>query len=391
MNRPIISNAHLILLAVILFSLAIRLPALFIPHIENDEVIYQTLAEKVSKNFNDYTLQGTPLISQLPKSAYDYPIFRHPPLFIWLLALIRRICGMKFEILLPIASGILTILVTYLIAKRLYSQEHGLISVLILSFCPILWFTSGKIWMETTFTLLTSLSFYILIIASDRKDWFWFGLAGLIFGLSLLTKHTSLGILPAAAYYIWRQKFPFKNLVIFGFCFFVAALLINLPWLYHYYKVMGTISYGNQYKVTQEYMDMFPFVKLVASRPFYYHFVALPFIYPVYLISWIGIFSKIRNRKDLSEVIWGLSFIIGFTSLGIIKYLGFNIRFLVPALPAFSILAADVIIRDKRIFYPLLIIFLSYGLLTGFLNIYIFQCADVFPISHFIPLLTHNR
>jgi len=57
----------LVISALLLFSLGMRLPAIFIPHIENDEVIYQTLAEKVSKNIHDYTLQGTPLIEQLPR------------------------------------------------------------------------------------------------------------------------------------------------------------------------------------------------------------------------------------------------------------------------------------------------------------------------------------
>lgn len=390
MVRFNISNTRLMLGAIIFFSLAIRLPALFIPHIENDEVIYQTLAEKVSRNFNlkDYTLQGTPLISQLPRTHYDYPVFRHPPFFIWGLALIRRLFGVKFEILLPILAGILTILTTYLIAKRLYSPEHGITAALIISFCPILWLTSTKIWMETTVSFLLTLTFYILLIASDKKSWLWFCLTGLTFGFSLLTKHISLVLIPAIVYYLWRQHFSFKNLMIFSSCFFIVAALVNLPWFYYYYKIMGTIFYGNQYITTQEFMDMFPFVRMSTNRPFYYYFVTLPLISPVYLISWISVFNKIKQRKDLSEVVWSLSFILGFTSLIIIKYIGCNMRFIFPALPAFSILAAETIIRNKRIFYPLLIILLAYGFFTGFLNTYIFQCADAFPATFFLSFFT---
>ena len=47
-----------------MFAIALRLTALFIPHNEADEVIYLTLAEKVTQNFSDYTLQGTPAACQ---------------------------------------------------------------------------------------------------------------------------------------------------------------------------------------------------------------------------------------------------------------------------------------------------------------------------------------
>jgi len=83
------SHTTVILIAIILFALAIRLPALFTWHIENDEIIYQVLADKVSKNFSDYSLQGTAILEQLPAEIYDKPLFHHPPLFIYWIILFK--------------------------------------------------------------------------------------------------------------------------------------------------------------------------------------------------------------------------------------------------------------------------------------------------------------
>jgi len=46
-------NPALVFFSILLFALALRLTALFIPHNEVDKVIYLTLAEKVSQNFSD--------------------------------------------------------------------------------------------------------------------------------------------------------------------------------------------------------------------------------------------------------------------------------------------------------------------------------------------------
>lgn len=73
-------HINLTLFAILVFSLALHLGALFLNHIEGDEVIYQTLAEKLSKNPLDYTLQGTYIINQLPET-HDKPLYVFIPLF----------------------------------------------------------------------------------------------------------------------------------------------------------------------------------------------------------------------------------------------------------------------------------------------------------------------
>lgn len=377
----------ILLIAVLSFSIAIRLVTVFLPHIENDEVIYQTLAEKITKNFWDYSLRGTQILNQLPKAQYDYPIFRHPPLFIWFIALARMIFGAQFQILIPIVFGALIIWITFLIAKKLYSDKEGLISGVILCFCPILYFVSGKIWVETLFTFLTTLSFYLLILAADKRKIIWFVVSGLVFGLSLLAKYTSLGVLPAFIYYIARKKFPIKALFPFSMSFLMAASFIILPWIFYYYKIMGINTYMNQFKPTPEYLNMFPFCKMAMERPFYFYFTIPFLVAPIYLFSLISSYIFIKDKEDLTLPIWAFSFLLGFTLLGTCKILGYVVRYIVPATPPLAILAARFISGRNKIVLTLAIVLLAYGFFIGILNTLIFQMADIFPISYFMKLL----
>jgi hypothetical protein len=132
------SSRDIVFFSIIMFAIALRLTALFIPHNEADEVIYLTLAEKVTQNFSDYTLQGTPLLAKLPKATYDQPIFLRPPLFVYLLAFFGIFHAQVF---LPLLSALGTLWTTSAIATKLSKQNNQIIlSCLVLSFCPILLF-----------------------------------------------------------------------------------------------------------------------------------------------------------------------------------------------------------------------------------------------------------
>jgi len=111
-------DPRLTLGAILLFALALQLTTLFVPHNEGDEVIYLTLADKVSKNFTDYTLQGSPLLAKLPKATYDQPIFLRPPLFVYLLALFGIFNASLF---LPVLASLATLWTTSDLAKNFTS------------------------------------------------------------------------------------------------------------------------------------------------------------------------------------------------------------------------------------------------------------------------------
>lgn len=370
----------LILTGIILLSLAIRMSALFIPHIENDEVIYQTLAEKISKNPLDYTLRGTFILHQLPANIYDHPLFCHPPFFIWLLALVKIVLGIRAEVLVSIVMGVLTILITYFIGKQLYSKKHGLLAAIILACCPVMLFVSTKIWLEIGLTLFVTLSFYLVILACHKKSILWFTAAGVVFGMGLLVKHSAILIAPAVLYFIYRHAISWKQRVGFIAVFFLTGVCVNIPWLVYYRLTSGTFFYASRYASSYNIASIFPFVVLAANRPWHYYFSGLISVYPVYLFCVIALTDIIRKKGDLSMALWALSFMIIFTILALkdrnVQVI-FALRFLAPALPALAILASYGIYPwiffvkpAGRTITTVFLIFFSYGLFMGIMNMH---------------------
>ena len=210
--KELLPNTKIILIAIILSSLSLQLPALFIPHKENDEVILQVLAEKVSRNLWDYSLQGTAVLEEFPKSVYDKPLFHHPPLFTYGLILFRSLLGIKFQILFPIFASILTVLIIFAIAKELYDESVGLLAAFIFSICPIALHVSTKIWIDGVLVLFCTLSVYLSILAIKREKAIWYILAGISFGLAVLSKISALPILVPITYLFLKKSLSAKRL-----------------------------------------------------------------------------------------------------------------------------------------------------------------------------------
>jgi 4-amino-4-deoxy-L-arabinose transferase-like glycosyltransferase len=278
----------------------------------------------------------------------------------------------------------MTILVTFLLASKLYSRKEGLISGVVVSFCPILYFVSGRIWIDALFIFLAVLSFYLLIIAVERNSLLCIAISGLVFGLSLLAKYASLGIFPALIYYLWAKRTQVKNIILFSLLFLAVSSLIILPWLFYYYKVLGNGSYVCQFKLNSEIIDMFPFCKTISQRPFYFYFVRIFLVAPVYIFSLGHILMNKKNRGDCALIIWVFSFFVGFTLLGMLKIGGYVLRYIAPATPALSILAARFITNRKNVALITVIILLVYGLTAGMLSTLNPRIADVFPVTYFI-------
>lgn len=373
-----------ILGGILLFSLSIRLISFFQPHIENDEVIYQTLAQKVLKSPFDYTLQGTEILKQLPKSQYDYPVFRHPPLFIALLALTYKILGIQFGIFIPILSGVLTILAAFLIAKHIFSLKEAIATALILAFCPILLFTSTKIWIDATYMFLMCLSFYVFMLGFEKGGYLRVWLAGIIFGLAIITKYTSLGLAPALLIYALFKKSGFKRTLLCLVIFFAAAFLVTLPWLWFYRKAMGGLMYATHFKITQEYAEMFPFCKMTLERPDYFYFKELALVTPVYIFSTFALFKEPKNRENIVLLIWAATFLTAFIILFKLKTLGYAFRYLLPITVPLAMLSARAIVNQGRVILAVGIVFTCYQLAAGILNSFVFYAADIFPVFYYL-------
>lgn len=379
-------HAWRILPALLLFAAALRLPAVFIPHIENDEVIYRTLAEKLTVAPADYSIRNTPIFERLPKSQYDHPVFRHPPLFFYLLALIYKLWGAESGIFLPLGCAIAIIALCYLISRRLYSEREALLAAAILSLCPLLFLTSTRLWLETPCAALTTLSFYLFIRAYDRRHSVMIAASGFTLGLALLTKYSAAGIIPAIIVYALLRKDTLQcapTIIIF-----LASMILPLaPWLAYYHHAMGTFSAAVQFKATRDFLEMFPFVKASFNKPLHFYLSQLALTAPVYIFA-LAALPLCRKKENAALIVWTASYIIGFTILFKLKILGCALRYILPASIPLAILSAHIILKRPRFLLPVAIVFLASQLVCGLLNSYIFLSADVFSTGWFIKNLT---
>lgn len=376
-------HINLTLFAILVFSLALHLGALFLNHIEGDEVIYQTLAEKLSKNPLDYTLQGTYIINQLPET-HDKPLYVfHPPLFCLLLAFIKVIAGARLEILIPIISALLTTFLVFLIADELYDKKAALWAAAINAVCPVFLQASTKIWMDATVTLFITAGVYMALIAIKKERLIYYLFLGGFIGFSLWIKLTAVIVLPVIILILLYKNRTRKS-IIYALCALGLAFLLISPWFYWLYVKSGSIGF-NWLKVNQKFLEMFPFAKMVKERPFYFYIVNFIAVAPIYLFSFVSLATGIKRGIRLIESIWVICFIGVFTFSGYVMNLGYIMRYALPATPAMAILAAGFITeKNKPIVYIISIIFLGYGLLVGILNSYVFQLADTFPLQYFL-------
>ncbi|MFH1458029.1 MAG: glycosyltransferase family 39 protein [Candidatus Omnitrophota bacterium] len=376
-----IRKTHFILFALLQFCLVVRLPALWIPHIENDEVIYQTLADKVSKNPADYTLRGTPILKNLPEKNYDQPLFHRPPLFVYFLALFRSLIGKNAGVLLSILAGVFTVAALFGIAKELYGERLAWICAVIISFCPLLLFCSTRILIDAPLAFLVTLTVGILVVALKRKSRLLFSLSGLALGLAVLTKEPgALAVFPCA-YLLFKDGIN-KEKGMYLLYFLGCAFIIVLPWYFWFFTVYGTLIPWWA-KIFPENIKMFPFMEMVVNRPWYFYFQNITLSMPVYAFAWIAMIGGLKKRRLTLELVWALSFLIPITLYGVMGQ-GYQTRYILPAIPALTILSADLLNTKDELIWALAVFLLAIGFLTGILNTFIFRPADIFPLYYFI-------
>lgn len=278
--------------------------------------------------------------------------------------------------MVSIVSGVLTIILTYDICRRLYDEKKALISAVISFCCPLLLFCSTRILIDALFAFLVAFTVWSFLLASKSNQRSYFIFSGFIFGLSLLTKQLGILILLTCLYILFRDGFSKQKLVFFIYFLFTAVLICS-PWYIYFYKIYGTISPWWT-KPSFELISIFPFLRMVVNRPWYFYVTYIILIAPVYLFAFMNIVYVLKNKRINAEIIWALSFLIPLSILGINGW-GFQTRFIVPAIPALAILSANVLDTENKWVGVLGVLLLILGSLTGILNSLIFRPEEVFP------------
>lgn len=151
------------------------------------------------------------------------------PLYAWVLGVLYAIAGDSLWVgrILGLLIGVASVGMTYAIGKRLGGQTVGIIAGLLHALFPMNLYFEQELLVDPLFTLLLEISLYYLIAWWQDGRLAQLGMAGLMLGLSAVTRPTSLIFIPVIVVAILTRKRPMR--IREAFVFFIACIIIILP------------------------------------------------------------------------------------------------------------------------------------------------------------------
>ncbi|MFC1570845.1 phospholipid carrier-dependent glycosyltransferase, partial [Candidatus Omnitrophota bacterium] len=258
-----------------------------------------------------------------------------------------------YSVIVPLVSSLLLIIMVYFLAKRLYSSENvGLIAMFLMAISPIDILTSQKVWADDMTAFLMVLAVLLYIISIQKKMPLLALVGGLSCGASAITKQSGAFIIFVIV--IWhfvsnfdrlRRKETFlsvvfdKYLILFG----LGALAGAAYWFLKVHSVYGSPIYRpHQPKIAETARTAW--FKTVGGRPWPVYLIGIPFQNPLFTLAYISPLFLWLNKKSAKNTLFGIIWIAVFLYIFQV-YLGTGgkeLRYMLPAYPAFAILGAYV-------------------------------------------------
>jgi 4-amino-4-deoxy-L-arabinose transferase-like glycosyltransferase len=170
-------------------------------------------------------------------------VFIRAPLYYYTLAVVywvahsdNLILAKVLQILLSTASCWLV----YLVARRLFNRQVGLIALFLSCFYGSFFYFAAQLLFETFLVFLCLAGLLTLLVACERRSIGWWLGAGLVFGLSAITRPNMLVFLAPLSIWIYfsqRRDVPLGRLALCVFVFYVGCGLPILPVTLHNYVI----------------------------------------------------------------------------------------------------------------------------------------------------------
>jgi hypothetical protein len=176
---------------------------------------------------------------------------RRGPLFQCLLVMTYLIFGVSFQssILIPQFFATVSVVLIFLLGRRLFDSKTGLVAALIATLNPMLTNLSAWVLRET---LSVSLILVLILVvhfsvktSSSKKSLFATFFSGVVSGLIILNREEMIVVIPVACigylFFMEKKRWAFvKKLGIF----LMATLLVMSPWLAYSYAHFGNPFYS---------------------------------------------------------------------------------------------------------------------------------------------------
>jgi 4-amino-4-deoxy-L-arabinose transferase-like glycosyltransferase len=219
----------------------------------------------------------------LEAESYISPLFNFelrtakPALLYWLQMVSYSLFGVnEFAARLPsVLAAMLTVLLTYELARRMFGASTGLLGGLVLASAIEFCMLAHAATPDSALILFTVLTFYLFWIGSRNGRQWWYAPVGFAEGLACLTKGPIGLVAPAAAiglFLIWNgewKRLLNRRMIWWFLAFFAAAA----PW-YILVTVETRGAWIRQF-IGRENVNRFMTPLENHRGPFYYHFAAL--------------------------------------------------------------------------------------------------------------------
>lgn len=365
-----------------LYNVAIRI--ITIKGTDKWQVIYPTLTENrdVGDIIRAYEMHGL--------TYYDMPLFYKAPLFPMTLMYAHRLLtvgdhpylivktnlreealstkpdwffeAQYWAVIVPLISNLLVILFTYLLGRRLFGDREGLYGAAIMAGNPIGVVSSNRLLTEDFSGFFCIATVWLFLGTLRRSSWLGAFGAGLVAGLAILAKQSSVLVLAALCLYASASALrradrsrpgPFFGAVFnpYVLCLIAGAAFVSLHWFIKVHQVYGTPIYE---PTAQEIVkgDETGWHDVLHMRP---HAAILYTVGLCYLCPpmFFGYLSAVRGRLGRwiaparSSYLWPQAllwtwfavFFIFFATRGESR----EQRYLLPAHPALAILSASML------------------------------------------------
>jgi 4-amino-4-deoxy-L-arabinose transferase-like glycosyltransferase len=157
----------------------------------------------------------------------------YPPLYPYFIGAAFALGGGLTAVqIAQVVVGSLLVPIVGALGARVAGPRAGLVAAAAVAFYPDLVWFSVHFWSETLFLVLLWTAFERLFAADDARRATQATLAGLLWGLAILTRETTLYFTPLAALWLaWRAPRPERRAAVArGALFLLTALLTVAPW-----------------------------------------------------------------------------------------------------------------------------------------------------------------
>jgi len=247
--------------------------------------------------------------------------FEKPPLVMWLMAMFMKLLGFtSLAARLPSALlGFGTVIVTYLLGKKLFGTLAGYLAALSLVTGIHFLYYSRAAMTDVAVTFFISLSIYLFLLAKEKQGLINYFCTGLAVGLAVMAKGV-IGVLPLMIfsfydiYLLWAdKKSSLSKLVKPYVVILLAVVLIALPW-----HLLMYLRYGRTFLDTYllyHVVDRATQAIEEKGQPFYWYVTVIKVSMRIWfpgLLAALPLFVIKSLKKERAYALFSIWFLLVF-------------------------------------------------------------------------------